>query len=59
MSLHFFSWGYISREGGVKFSKILRWVTHKGGGGGGGGGGSLTDLHILGGRGLDKKGNDQ
>ena len=36
----FFGRGYISREGGVKFSKILRGVAHKGGG-------ALTDLDFF------------
>ena len=34
MSLSFFGRGYISSVGGVKFSKILRGLAHKGGGGG-------------------------
>ena len=39
------------RVGGVKFSKILRGVAHKGGGGGG-----LTDLEFFLGGGVRKKG---
>ena len=40
MSLCFFGQEYISRDGGVKFSKILRGVAHKGREG-------LTDLDFF------------